>query len=1222
MADRTYHNSAQQGTKNNGGTGQVGPRGGGTSGQTETRMNGHYGGGQNNQNKRNNGGKRNYNRRMGHNRGGMMQQVSPHYAHQYPEQHYGQHFNHYGQHVQYPVIQNQFFHGQIQPQHIIRNPSPLQQQQQQQQNTQPTQAPTNQVVQQQPAQPNQSPQQQPTSTVPNSQSPSQLVQGETVIEDTNPGSTNSNSNTVQRSHYVIQEYNGMQPTSEYTQNQYIYAPTAHQYYPPPVPGYPADQNQQQQIFSQYQQYPMYHPHFMHQQPHMYAYDQNQGMQTGQYAQYAQYAPQVQPQFYPPQQVDPSQMVTTPIIMNQHSQNPQPTQIPTSPRQIPAVSPAGNPVVQPLVQPAVNQQSSPSVPPVSTVPKQTLTQSIGQITNQNPPGFVPGLPSIVNGKQPEELKQPITEPESRVNIEDSPPLEIQPRTAEAEKTVEIETTQEDRPESEPMVVENGTNEKPEIAEEDEKPEVIEEPTNLIVMFNSVAKPEEPEKQNDEEQHGTFEFNVPDIDDDSNDELMLTEATSIEKLCFMVERETDIPVLSDEEEKLVQMPTFNEYKRSKTDSIEVDDNIQLDKSLEFVNSALENAALDEDVPNVSFGMEEIKPEEVQPEKSLPDQPDKVAEKIPDPETEKVETKENAKEKVQRPKMEPKEELPKDEIKAEIRTEVPEEKIKTEKRKEEPEKPITEKPIPVKVIRPGQVVSPVISPVVASKTRASIRKSIGKVESKDETPKESKSAASLVNVTTQHVTNQPSQPSTSSSMPQLVELAPAAPTPSLAPPAKPTWASMMKARKSAQAAQIQPVKKTVPLSQNEGTRIEKKENQIEVDPIAKKITDIIYSEDNTATELGIPRGLINHANNCWVNSLLQTALVCDPLYKLLKKLLFYTQSTTPGKNEMEIAKIGTEIKRMLPTCAKLAEVFGEILHQKDAQRMAYEPTGVYDRISELNSDLAEGQHDAEEALSLLLNAMHDEIVTVRKAAGQSTKPESGDAGFVEERKDQDGEWKMTTKSGRVMKSSVTCTSEPFEQSSPISEGFRGLSHSSIKISGNHSSPPPTEQPFFTLQLDVASPLSRNIDDVIKNIPKEENLEDYKLKDGTVVTANRKMSLARLPPILILHMKRFLYNATTNRVEKLDKHITIKERIEIPRECLSPGLRDKIKKNPRYELNGLVLHHGIGAEGGHYTAETKRNSKWFRVDDNKVNEVKINDVINCDPKRTPYLLFYKKVQ
>ena len=64
------------------------------------------------------------------------------------------------------------------------------------------------------------------------------------------------------------------------------------------------------------------------------------------------------------------------------------------------------------------------------------------------------------------------------------------------------------------------------------------------------------------------------------------------------------------------------------------------------------------------------------------------------------------------------------------------------------------------------------------------------------------------------------------------------------------------------------------------------------------------------------------------------------------------------------------------------------------------------------------------------------------------------------------------------------------------------------------------------------------------------------------------------------------------------------------------KVKKNPKYELHGVVLHHGIGAEGGHYTAETKRGNKWFKVDDNKVSEVKINDVINCDSRKTPYLL------
>ena len=52
------------------------------------------------------------------------------------------------------------------------------------------------------------------------------------------------------------------------------------------------------------------------------------------------------------------------------------------------------------------------------------------------------------------------------------------------------------------------------------------------------------------------------------------------------------------------------------------------------------------------------------------------------------------------------------------------------------------------------------------------------------------------------------------------------------------------------------------------------------------------------------------------------------------------------------------------------------------------------------------------------------------------------------------------------------------------------------------------------------------------------------------------------------------------------------------------------------MINHHGIGAEGGHYTAETKRGRKWFKVDDNKVSEVRLNEVLHTDNKRTPYLL------
>ena len=180
------------------------------------------------------------------------------------------------------------------------------------------------------------------------------------------------------------------------------------------------------------------------------------------------------------------------------------------------------------------------------------------------------------------------------------------------------------------------------------------------------------------------------------------------------------------------------------------------------------------------------------------------------------------------------------------------------------------------------------------------------------------------------------------QPKEMAPNLKTPVAEPPAVLSWAQKLKSGKNQQKAvapaQRNPAQqRAFPGGPPVGQGAEKETEQIKIDPIAKKINDIIYAEDKaeidgelTKTEhvltsfqeLGVPRGLINQANNCWVNSLLQTALVCEPLYKLLKKLLFYTQgSNDTAKNDKELANIGNDIKRMLPTCSKLAEVFGEM-------------------------------------------------------------------------------------------------------------------------------------------------------------------------------------------------------------------------------------------------------------------------------------------------------------
>ena len=169
-----------------------------------------------------------------------------------------------------------------------------------------------------------------------------------------------------------------------------------------------------------------------------------------------------------------------------------------------------------------------------------------------------------------------------------------------------------------------------------------------------------------------------------------------------------------------------------------------------------------------------------------------------------------------------------------------------------------------------------------------------------------------------------------------------------------------------------------------------------------------------------------------------------------------------------------------------------------MAYEPREVYNHISKLNPDLSDGQHDAEEALSLLLNAMHDEIVALSKAAGhKSTITTNGGGDSVSGDSDMGDGWQTTSKSGRAIRQSITIGRTTFDES-PISAGFRGISHSSIKVTG-HPSPPPTEQPFFTLQLDMGMPFTSSIDDAIKLVPKEEPLDDYKLKDGRVVTVSQ---------------------------------------------------------------------------------------------------------------------------
>lgn len=118
----------------------------------------------------------------------------------------------------------------------------------------------------------------------------------------------------------------------------------------------------------------------------------------------------------------------------------------------------------------------------------------------------------------------------------------------------------------------------------------------------------------------------------------------------------------------------------------------------------------------------------------------------------------------------------------------------------------------------------------------------------------------------------------------------------------------------------------------------------------------------------------------------------------------------------------------------------------------------------------------------------------------------------------------------------------------------------------------------------------------------------------ANIQLTLKVLPPILMLHLKRF------KKGRELTKN---SQRIKIPFEGLdlSPyvGVSDKSAfRSPLiYDLYGAVLHHGSLTKG-HYTALVKYKDNWHYCDDESVRLMRSVDESFIEDKA--YILFYRQ--
>jgi len=146
----------------------------------------------------------------------------------------------------------------------------------------------------------------------------------------------------------------------------------------------------------------------------------------------------------------------------------------------------------------------------------------------------------------------------------------------------------------------------------------------------------------------------------------------------------------------------------------------------------------------------------------------------------------------------------------------------------------------------------------------------------------------------------------------------------------------------------------------------------------------------------------------------------------------------------------------------------------------------------------------------------------------------------------------------------------------------------------------------------------DCIKNYCKKEQLEDSEMwycnKCKKHVRAWKQFHLYRTPPILIIHLKRFFFSASTHRRDKITR------KIDFPLEGLD--LRDLVAdygedEKPIYDCYAVSNHFG-GLGGGHYTAYTLSDDGiWCNYDDSRVTtDINPKEVVS----EAAYVLYYRR--
>lgn len=491
-------------------------------------------------------------------------------------------------------------------------------------------------------------------------------------------------------------------------------------------------------------------------------------------------------------------------------------------------------------------------------------------------------------------------------------------------------------------------------------------------------------------------------------------------------------------------------------------------------------------------------------------------------------------------------------------------------------------------------------------------------------------------------------------VIEVAPAAdvtpspPAPSSPPPSKPTLPKPSFASLLRQTGSTSSKPDALPKSSVVGFSVPAASSTFTAPsvPVTRKpelLTLLTSGPSNQPLMKIRPRGLVNTGNLCFANAVLQVLMYCPPFWNLFYELgRFLDGSSENGVSTSKTPLVDATIRflrEFIPKQKAAPEGKGKAVdraynaYREEEENImdSFIPSYVYDALKEKKRfDHMRGGHqeDAEEFLGFYLDTLEEELLSIAsslqsKPAAEQTQSENSHDDAAE-----DGPWLEV---GRRNRTAVTRTVKMAE--SPITRIFGGKFRSTLRVP--HQKESVIFEDWRSLRLDIQRDQIHSIKDALSYISAPQSVQVTSVtRPGAILDATQTVHINSLPLILVLHLKRFLYDANAGGVAKVGKQVLFAPELEIGNDVVAPG--HKIPST-RYKLFGVLYHHGSSALGGHYTLDvlhpninhehprstTKPREAWVRIDDELVSDVS-PDVVFSPPERDDrcaYLLFYRRV-